>query len=77
MAIIETKTRSIIKTITWRLFAIINSWFMLSLTLTTSNLLNAIYMNITGFFIFYFFERVWSKINFGRHHENDNFYETK
>lgn len=69
MTIIETKIRTTYKAISWRMLAVINSWAILSLSLTDSNLLNAIYMNITGFFVFYIFERIWSKINYGRYNE--------
>ena len=67
MQIIETKKRTIFKTISWRIVAVLNSFLILTAHMTDSNLLNAIYMNVTGFFAFYFFERVWSKINYGRH----------
>ena len=69
MSIIETKKRTTIKAITWRLVAVVNSWMILTLALSSSNLTNALLMNFTGFFAFYFFERVWSKINYGRYYE--------
>lgn len=62
----ETKKRSIFKAISWRLVAVANSWTILSLVLTESNFWNAIIMNITGFFLFYIFERIWNQIKFGR-----------
>lgn len=62
----ETKKRTLIKTISWRLVAILNSFLILTLTLTDSNLLNALYMNITGFIVYYFFERLWNKLNYGK-----------
>jgi uncharacterized membrane protein len=67
MTIVETQKRTIVKTVSWRLVAVLNSFLILTVNLTDNNLLNAIYMNITGFFAFYFFERVWSKINYGRY----------
>jgi uncharacterized membrane protein len=69
MGVIETKKRTMFKTISWRLVAILNSFLILTMNLTTNNLLNAIYMNITGFFVFYFFERVWANIQYGRYIE--------
>lgn len=69
MTIVETKKRTIFKAVSWRLVAVLNSFLVLTIQLTDSNLLNAVYMNITGFFAFYFFERVWSKINYGRYNE--------
>ena len=63
---IETKKRTILKTISWRLIAILNSFLVLTVNLTNNNLLNALYMNITGFVVFYVFERIWNKIKYGR-----------
>jgi len=64
--IIETKKRTIFKTLSWRMVAIINSWTILSMGFVESNFWNAIIMNISGLVFFYVFERVWSKINYGR-----------
>lgn len=64
--VVETKKRTLIKTISWRLVAILNSFLVLTINITDSNIWNAIYMNITGFVIYYLFDRIWSKINFGR-----------
>jgi uncharacterized membrane protein len=69
MIVVETKKRTAYKTISWRAVAILNSWAVLSLSLTNSNFLNAVLMNVTGFFAFYFFERIWAKINYGRYVE--------
>jgi len=62
----ETKKRSIFKSLSWRVVAVLNSWTVLSLMITKSNFWNAIIMNISGFIFFYIFERVWNKIKFGR-----------
>jgi len=64
----ETKTRSIIKTIVWRLIATLNSYFVLLYLNDTNkdNLYKAIYMNITGFFVYYFYERLWNLIKWGK-----------
>jgi len=64
--VVETKKRTLIKTISWRLVAILNSFLVLTINITDSNIWNAIYMNMTGFVIYYAFDRIWSKINFGR-----------
>ena len=64
----ETKTRSIVKTIVWRIIATLNSYLVL-LYLNDSNkdnLYKAIFMNITGFFVYYFYERIWNLINWGK-----------
>jgi uncharacterized membrane protein len=67
MVIKETKKRTTIKAITWRLVAILNSWGILTLSFASSNFINALLMNVTGFFAFYFFERMWSRIEYGRY----------
>jgi len=66
---IETKKRTILKTFSWRIVAILNSFLVLTVNITDNNFLNALYMNITGFVVYYFFERLWNKIKYGRLHE--------
>jgi len=68
----ETKKRTIIKSILWRVVATLNSWMILSVIINGENIVKAIIMNVTGFFIFYFFERIWSKIRYGRIIINDD-----
>jgi uncharacterized membrane protein len=63
---VETKQRTILKTISWRMVAILNSFLVLTVNVTDSNFLNALYMNITGFIVYYFFERLWTKIKYGK-----------
>jgi uncharacterized membrane protein len=58
----ETKKRTITKAITWRIIATLNSYIILILFVATGNVWKAILMNISGFFIFYTFERIWNKI---------------
>jgi uncharacterized membrane protein len=70
VAIIETKKRSVIKSIIWRVIATLNSYTILSVGLFDGNLISAIMMNLTGLFIMYFYERIWSKINYGRYNDN-------
>lgn len=62
----ETKKRSIFKSLSWRIVAVLNSWTILAISITESSFWNAILMNITGFVFFYGFERIWNKIKFGR-----------
>jgi uncharacterized membrane protein len=64
--IVETKKRTIFKSLSWRIVAVMNSWTILSFGFIESNFWNAIIMNISGLVFFYAFERVWSKINYGR-----------
>jgi hypothetical protein len=64
----ETRTRTIIKTVIWRLIATLNSYFVL-LCLNDSNkdnLYKAVYMNVTGFFVYYFYERICNSIKLGK-----------
>lgn len=64
--IVETKKRTIFKTLSWRVIAVMNSWTILSMGFIESNFWNAIIMNVSGLVFFYMFERIWSKINYGR-----------
>jgi uncharacterized membrane protein len=68
MKVVETKKRQFVKIISWRVLATINSFLILSIG-WSGNLKNAIIMNITGMIVMYYFERIWSKINYGRYTE--------
>lgn len=63
----ETKARSLAKTILWRIIATANSYAILAAFTNSSstNLDKAIYMNITGFFVYYGFERLCNSISWG------------
>ena len=64
---VETKKRTVYKTISWRVIAVFNSWLVLTLVDNPQdNLGNALIMNLTGFLIFFVFERVWNTIKYGR-----------
>lgn len=63
--IVESKKRSLLKAVSWRVIAVLNSYIVLTFALST-NLRSAIAMNVTGFFVYFLFERIFSKINFGR-----------
>ena len=65
----ETKTRSIIKTMLWRVIAILNSYIILVLMISDSPIHNALLMNLTGFVVYYFYERTCNKIKIGRYKE--------
>jgi len=67
----ETRVRSLTKTVSWRCVAVVNSFTILTMTPTDRPLTNAIAMNISGFLVFYFFERIWNIIKWGRVHESD------
>jgi uncharacterized membrane protein len=61
----ETKTRSLVKTIVWRLIAILNSFTIIYLFPTQTAIYLAVGMNITGFIVFYIFERVCQRVKWG------------
>jgi len=55
------RKKSFLKSITWRIIAIINSYLILVLAVSSGNLINAGLMNITGFILYYVHEIVWNK----------------
>jgi uncharacterized membrane protein len=62
----ETRLRSFTKTITWRSCAVTNSYFVLLVSTSSQPLVNALAMNVTGFLLFYFFERIWNLVHWGK-----------
>jgi len=64
---VESKTRTFTKAVVWRLCAVLNSYAILSCYKSDSNFKKAILMNISGFFVFYIFERLFNKIQLGKH----------
>ena len=67
MAFVESKTRSFIKTFLWRIVAILNSYLILVCMFSDDPLNNALLMNLTGFFVYYFYARIWDKVKMGRY----------
>jgi uncharacterized membrane protein len=65
----ETRSRSIRKSIGWRVIAFSNSWMILSFGLTEKAFWNALIMNLTGIIYFYLYERFWNKIDSGKYSE--------
>jgi len=65
----ETKSRSTSKSVTWRIIAFLNSWFILVVGLTDIPFWNALIMNLTGILFFYIHERVWNNVDYGRYSE--------
>lgn len=66
----ETKSRSLLKTGAWRVIAVANSFTILSINITDHAFKNAIAMNISGFFIYYIYERICNRIPYGKIEEN-------
>ena len=48
------------------MIAILNSYVILVSATTDDALLNALFMNLTGFIIYYFYERVSNQISYGK-----------
>jgi|TARA_R110002124_G_scaffold73757_5_gene197857 uncharacterized membrane protein len=65
----ETRSRSLRKSIGWRIIAFSNSWMILSFGLTEKAFWNAVIMNLTGVIYFYLYERFWNKIDIGKYSE--------
>ena len=63
----ETRTRSITKTVLWRTIAILNSYLILVFMISEEPIYNALLMNLTGFIVYYFYERFWDRIKKGRY----------
>jgi uncharacterized membrane protein len=63
----ETRSRSLRKSIGWRVVAFSNSWMILSMGLTDIPLYNAIIMNVLGIIYFYLYERFWNRIDNGKY----------
>ena len=63
----ETRSRSLRKSIGWRVVAFSNSWMILSMGLTDIPLYNAIIMNVLGIVYFYLYERLWNRIEHGKY----------
>ena len=63
---LETKVRSITKAVTWRICAVLNSYITLIYFHSSGDLTKAILMNVSGFFVFYIFERIWNKLQWGK-----------
>ena len=49
------------------MIAILNSYLILVCMITDEPMYNALLMNLTGFIVYYFYERVWDKIKKGRY----------
>jgi len=65
----ETRSRSLRKSVGWRIVAVINSYIILAMYFTDSPLYNAITMNVTGAVLYYVYERLWNNTKGGRYAE--------
>jgi uncharacterized membrane protein len=68
MAFHETKARSVVKTILWRVIATLITWAVLYMF--TGQIRESIEITvvaaIAGIIAYYIYERVWNKINWGK-----------
>tara|TARA_R100001377_G_scaffold82012_1_gene61955 strand:- start:269 stop:484 length:216 start_codon:yes stop_codon:yes gene_type:complete len=62
----ETKTRSILKAILWRVIATANSYLILTSGFTSTNIGAALLMNFTGLITYFYYERLWNIIKSGK-----------
>jgi len=62
----ETKIRTALKSFIWRVLAIFNSFTVLALDISESALKNALMMNISGFIIYFFYERACDIVEWGK-----------
>ena len=67
----ETRFRSFVKAVLWRIIAFLNSWLVLCFYNTDKNFNKALVMNITGLAIFYIYERVCNTIKQGKKAKKD------
>ena len=67
---VETKKRSLIKAIIWRLIAIFNSFIVLLFSASRDPLESALLMNLTGFVIYFFYERGCNEISWGKENKD-------
>ena len=65
----DSKARSLIKTVVWRIVAITNSFLVLSFNFTSINFYNALIMNVSGMLLFFVFERIFNKVKYGKINE--------
>jgi len=64
----EKRIRSFIKSITWRVLAVINGFLIAYVFLNdfSKSLIIAVVGNITGFVLYYIHERIWNIIKWGK-----------
>lgn len=64
----ETKARSLLKSLFWRIIATLNNFTISYLYLHKVNesIAMAILANICGLILYYFYERIWNNIKWGK-----------
>ena len=68
----DTQLRSIVKSISWRIIAVLNGIFITFLFThdLSKSIAIGVSANITGFVLYYIHERGWNKIKWGQEFEN-------
>ena len=68
MSFNESKSRSLIKAILFRILALIVCYSIIIINMSKGDpIYLAIELNMAGFFLYYFYERTWNRIEKGRH----------
>ena len=62
----ETKRRTLVKAVIWRLIAIMNSFTVLAAGIADGNLENALLMNASGIIVYFLFERAANQVEWGK-----------
>jgi len=70
----ETRTRSLVKTVIYRVWVLITTYIMLLLTGQSleSALIPTLVINLVWMTSFYFYDRIWARISWGRINCPDN-----
>lgn len=66
----ESRRRTLVKTISWRVVAVLNSYVALITFSQHGDLFKAVAMNVSGFLIYYLFERTWNGIGWGKYKDD-------
>ena len=68
MSFKESKSRSLIKAILFRILALIVCYGIIIINMSKGDpIYLAIELNMAGFLLYYFYERTWNRIEKGRH----------
>jgi len=68
MSFKETKSRSLVKAILFRILALIMCYTIIIVNTSKGDpVYLAIELNVAGFLLYYFYERTWNRIEKGRH----------
>ena len=74
--IYETRTRSLVKTVIYRVWVLITTYLMLVITGQTleSALMPTVIINAVWMTSFYVYDRIWARISWGRYHSQPEYF---